>query len=625
MKSNLLISILLLVIALHAKSMEYSTIDVVMNLNRDNTISVVEKQSLVLTGAWNGVHRGFNRKGCDSIVIDSVFINNQLSPQGDINRKGNHAIIESKDNVMMRLRSRGVNDPDYAYDTLQITIKYTIFDAIAHYSEYDELRWKPLFDQEKNSAIMRARVKITVPEGASIQNIELYTKSSEAQWAYENDYTHTVIITSPHVTIDPLEFAFRIEGNAFNPSRSENNYHYYNVKPYIFPVSLGGVLLLLSIFWLYWGRDPHLGRDPREQSKILKSISIKDLSPGLVGLIIDERFDTQDTLATIIDLAQRKYIAIEHNEDEQAVGYPNSYLFKCIMKPAEGDTLLPLDKKLLVLLFGESLTPGSTIDSKDVKDRFKIIHESLREVAWQEAVSLKWFDIVPKQRRALFFKVGACISIVGAVYAGKYNLEVFAALLFGSLICYLPGFYWIKEYRRIGWSALKKANHVALFSLSGFVFILLGSFYDYHSNHIKVDFGIALFFIGFVICCFSPFTGKKSVLGANVKVKVLVFKEALIKNKVPTDIGPYAVLPWLLALGVGRGTHKYFSKLLINEEDFVENTGLCLSLARCYAPPVEGEKFPLQNSIPDMFNNLNDVVGGAALSGYVASSSGGSN
>ena len=51
-----------------------------------------------------------------------------------------------------------------------------------------------------------------------------------------------------------------------------------------------------------------------------------DLSPGLVGALIDEKVDTKEVIATIVDLARRGYLEITDTKKDGVFGKPDDHL-----------------------------------------------------------------------------------------------------------------------------------------------------------------------------------------------------------------------------------------------------------------------------------------------------------
>ncbi len=619
-----LLLLLLAIVPLTAKTIKYSHIDVEMKLLKDNTISVIETQKIAIDGDWNGVFREYNLKGCDSITIESVSVNNTLSLVGDINNKGNHTILTDKKKVLVRLRTRDRTETPYNHDTLIVVIKYTIYDAVAHFDGYSSFKWKPLFEPENGKSIESASVSLFVPVGGTIDEVTLFTKSYDPNWDYTDSTKQEITIRSRTFTPDELEFSAIISGNSFDLSQSKTNYHYYHIKPYIFPFAIGGTIVFLLILWFFVGRDPKplLGSSPK--------INLKEIPPGLAGLLYDERFDDRDTLGTLLDLALRKYIRIDHIDKNENGDVVDSYTFTCILDQKKGDTLTPIGQKLLDMLFEKNVTPGTVVDSVDVKARFRNIHVKLKSTAWSEAIDKKWFDAVPRMRRTLVFAIGVFISFIGTVFAGLRDPETVATLLFGSLICFVPGLYLVEQYRKGGMSVLKKKNHFVILSLSGALFIVIGSFYGHAFNPRQVDIGIGLYLVGFLVSCFSPFTGKKSPLGSTIKYSLSRLRNNIINGSVPEDeFTTLDLIPWIVVMGIEDQSLNKFAQRLVNNTDIIRGSALGSFVMRDLTTGHDALTVSqMENAFTDSLLGLSDTIfvstaGGSMASGGYGSGGGG--
>lgn len=74
---------------------------------------------------------------------------------------------------------------------------------------------------------------------------------------------------------------------------------------------LGFPLLALAGLLLAWARS---GRDPRAGSVTPEWRLPENLAPGLAGVLLDDRVDTRDLVAVLIDLARRGYVRIGRSE-----------------------------------------------------------------------------------------------------------------------------------------------------------------------------------------------------------------------------------------------------------------------------------------------------------------------
>lgn len=130
------------------------------------------------------------------------------------------------------------------------------------------------------------------------------------------------------------------------------------------------------------------------------------LRPGQVGTLIDERADTQDVTATIIDLAVRQYIRIVRLPD----GTKNAdWRLDRSTKPDHD--LRPYERTLLRQVF-----TGQGVYSVRLSDLRTTFAQSLAEVQeklYDEVVELGWFHGSPKQARGSWALRGTGVLLLG--------------------------------------------------------------------------------------------------------------------------------------------------------------------------------------------------------------------
>jgi uncharacterized membrane protein len=153
------------------------------------------------------------------------------------------------------------------------------------------------------------------------------------------------------------------------------------------------------------------------------------LRPAEIGLLLDERADTLDVSATIVDLAVRKYILIS----ELLTDYELTKLDKA------DEELLPYEHSLIEALFGGK----SKVRLSDLKGEF---HEDLREVKdelYREAVKVhKFFPRDPAIVRMGYRTIGVVIAAIGGIGIGvlgaAFGLGLIAIpILVGGLAIFL--------------------------------------------------------------------------------------------------------------------------------------------------------------------------------------------
>jgi uncharacterized membrane protein len=182
------------------------------------------------------------------------------------------------------------------------------------------------------------------------------------------------------------------------------------------------IAMVVGIAMLWWrtGRDrrfvaihhssPH---DPDERVPFFASEPVAvefeppdKIRPGQMGLLLDERADTLDVTATIIDLAVRGYLTITEIPKKGWFGSTDWQIDK--KKPADGE-LVDYERIVLDGLF----SGASTRRVSSLKDKFYKDLEKAKSALYADAVGRNWFPRNPSSVRALFLVLGVLLMVIG--------------------------------------------------------------------------------------------------------------------------------------------------------------------------------------------------------------------
>jgi uncharacterized membrane protein YgcG len=192
---------------------------------------------------------------------------------------------------------------------------------------------------------------------------------------------------------------------------------------------LGSVAALVAFWWRH-GRDRvyrsvyYLNRKSAERTRpllyrdevVVEYTPPDDLRPAQLGLILDERADTRDVTATIVDLAVRGYLKIEEKEKTWLFGSTDWHLTK--LKDGAGD-LLPFEATVLKGLF----ETGDEADLSDLKNEFYKDLAVAQKELYSDAMERRWFELRPDSVRswAAGCAIGVAVAGAGLVWLlGEY-------------------------------------------------------------------------------------------------------------------------------------------------------------------------------------------------------------
>jgi uncharacterized membrane protein YgcG len=127
---------------------------------------------------------------------------------------------------------------------------------------------------------------------------------------------------------------------------------------------------------------------------------------------VDERADTLDVTATIVDLAVRKHLVINEIESGGVFGLFKSKDYELERLESAEDTLLPYEQKLLDSLF----ETGSPVKLSDLKNEFYDDLAKVKERLYAGVTKgLGYFPRDPEKTRTLYRWAGAITAGVGVI------------------------------------------------------------------------------------------------------------------------------------------------------------------------------------------------------------------
>jgi uncharacterized protein (TIGR04222 family) len=130
------------------------------------------------------------------------------------------------------------------------------------------------------------------------------------------------------------------------------------------------------------------------------------LRPGQIGTLVDERVNTLDVTATIIDLAVRGHLRIEEVPKTWLFGKPD---WRFVRLEAPERDLLDYERRLLEALFAS----GNEVQLSALRNRFIDDLQAVRSALYEDVVRRGWFRGRPDRVRTRWRAVGS-IAVLGA-------------------------------------------------------------------------------------------------------------------------------------------------------------------------------------------------------------------
>ncbi len=218
-------------------------------------------------------------------------------------------------------------------------------------------------------------------------------------------------------------------------------------------IGMGGVIWAIGSAWMivrWWkyGRDrywqrAHLpgersDRDGKDLPERILPLFFKQpvvveydppdgLRPAEIGVLMDERADTLDVSATIVDLASRGYLTIIEVPKKWVLG-KKDYTFSRTEK--RDDSLLPYERELLKRLFED----GDTVSLSDLKNTFTKHLAEVKSMLYEEVVHKKLFHRAPNAARSVAVAKGLGMGAAGiaSAFAALWWFRMSGALHIGQ-------------------------------------------------------------------------------------------------------------------------------------------------------------------------------------------------
>jgi hypothetical protein len=348
-----------------------------------------------------------------------------------INTAGSVCVTEDGDNLSINYYFRR---PAGNGEQRQIRIEYTVHGALRSYDEGDELFWVALPEDTSGFDVEASQVTVVMPAGVT----PLRWTSYPDTWTLSAE-GNTLTWDSPPRPSDDGSFEVRVKyphDPAMKKPSWQTGYdleqsYRDNLRPIVtlligaFSVllTLGGILFIV-VRYLRHGRDPAAVTAPEYLTE-----PPSDESPGIVGLLLDEKADMRDVMATFVDLARRGYFVIEQTE-EKKLGLFSDTDFEFHRTEQPWTDLKSFEEKMIVGVF-----PGARTDTKlgQLKEKFYAVIPGIQKAMYSYLVKAGYFTKSPDSTRNTWIALG-----VGGVIAAAVLFWLSRSATLISSLVFLP-------------------------------------------------------------------------------------------------------------------------------------------------------------------------------------------
>lgn len=367
---------------------------VAIDVARDGSMQVIETLAVTFVGAHQGLVRTIPLRGgvgdaAWSLSIDDVHVLDEE------HRPLQTEITTADGSIQIKAWIPGAAD---AVRTARIV--YRVRHALRAFPDRDELYWNVTGDQW-SAWIHDADVTVTLAGGPPAIATRAWTGTAGARgrdYADERDGAQLRFRTGrplrPHEGLTILV--------AWPPGTIARAPEWLRLVEEFWPFGLPVLTLLVAgQAWRAHGRDPRLDRSIKPEYG-----PPAGMSPAEGGTLIDQRADSREVIATLVDLAVRGYLEIEPVD-----GGKDDFTVRRV-KTLWGDRdLSPLEQAILQRIFGEDMTLRERTLSELRQDSHYVL-EPIRDEIYRAMIASRLFPTSPFWVREAWTVAGVAVLFV---------------------------------------------------------------------------------------------------------------------------------------------------------------------------------------------------------------------
>ena len=400
-----------------AKSVTWTNYDVTLTLNQDGSYHVAERQEIDFSG-------GPFTAGTATIPltrIDGIQNVKVSGLSGATSQASAYRLVPSK-RYSEQANTYAVDmtstEADISwgfssayYESRTFLLEYDVIGALRVYPNstppIQQIWWTAIATNVTDLApVNNASMTIVLPAPVSLADAMIAGPGSAAPGAHSTDgktWTWTAanlnsgdslevrlqfppLVNAPAPAWQQADDAHRQAQETTDNRRSLLNVIFLGIGLAL--AALGGIGLYA--LWYVRGRDPHVGL----VADFLPNPP-DDLPASAVGVLTDERVDSRDLVAGVVDLARRGVIKMDGAAGD-GLGAPHDYTLTLLQPEAP---LAPFEKTLLEALFGSDPKANATALLSAAHARFATASAVVERQLYDEVVSRGYFNASPEATR----------------------------------------------------------------------------------------------------------------------------------------------------------------------------------------------------------------------------------
>jgi len=385
-------------------SEQIESFDVYITVNKDSSVNIIENISynfddLERHGIYRYIPYLYERNGYNyklrMKVVSVTDENGNSMPYTTSKSSGEYEVK--------------IGDADVHVTGLkEYNIEYKVERAINYFDDYDEFYWN-VTGTEWLIPIKGAGAYVALPGSISQSEIQYacYTGiyGAEDQNCSINHQNNKVDLISD-IELDEYEGLTIVLGwpkGVVTPPDSMQELKWWLADNWalFFPII---VFLVLYFIWYTRGRDPNI-----HQAMIPFYEPPYKMTVGELGTVIDEKVDTKDISATIIQLAVKGFLKIKETDIKKVFNKSKDY--ELIKLQEKNNALIDFEFKVFEGIFGAK----ASVKVSGLKNKFYTHLPKIKKSMYSMVVGNGYFPTSPDKVRMVYASVFILIIIVGGL------------------------------------------------------------------------------------------------------------------------------------------------------------------------------------------------------------------
>ena len=403
------------------KSWTIDSLNVVLDVQENGDVVADETFAYTFTGNYHFVERDVPLDAWQGIAdIEVRDANGAVLVESDSDTPGTYRAYKEGSTEWIRVNF-DITDAPATY-----TFHYRAKGAVSFGDKDDALIWYVL-GAETETQIGRVQTTVKLPGAVPSEDL---MNSLDVGYGVESAVYSPGPSTMVYEATNVLPYTHFWTNTGFPKGVVKHHWTARQVVSLVVPI-LGFFLpiatfLTVLLVWMRRGRD-----QPGQTYAKYVSEPPSDLSPGLVGALIDEKVDTKEVIATIVDLARRGYLEMTDGKAEGATH--KAGIIYTRLKPL--DDLKGFEKMVAQSLFDDG--HPDQVTNSELKNHFYVHVQPIVTQVYEEVTTGGLFRKNPKKTRSAWVRYGFLLLVTVAVVSyilSKADVDGWGWLVAGAVV-----------------------------------------------------------------------------------------------------------------------------------------------------------------------------------------------